>query len=266
MENLLETKEHLTNLRAAEAKQVFGKSVYTELEKTYGKYLFVPFDVPKIVPNNLEKFIDFYYANASYAEKIRGDLMEEPGPDDKKPANKTPYLTLDGQGETKNSVWSKNPVPAIFDEFPEIFDQLHTYFPFINRGFMWTMWSSTKNILTHRDMRSMLDMPIRLRVKLFDSNPVETLKLTLAPINKPDVETYTLPVPEDTNCFAWNNLRTRHESTYTPGFRKILLISFSNYKGPAMNRYVDLLEKSISKYKDNVIVDTKTTVEDYINL
>jgi hypothetical protein len=163
-------------------------------------------------------------------------------------------------------IWAKNHVPEIFTEFPELFEQIHDYFPFLDRGFMWTMWSSAKDIIPHRDLRSMLDMPIRLRIKLYDNNPEESLSLQLAPVDKPIPETYQLNIPHDTNSFAWNNLRTRHLSKYTHRHMKILFISFANYSGIKMNQYVDLLDRSIAKYPNNVIVDTHTHISDYIHV
>jgi hypothetical protein len=162
-------------------------------------------------------------------------------------------------------IWAKNHVPEIFDEFPELFEQIHDYFPFLDRGFMWTMWSSSKDIIPHRDMRSMLDMPIRLRIKLYDNNPTESLNLQLAPVDKPVVGPWNIDVTEDTNSFAWNNLRTRHASKFTDGYKKILFISFANYPGTKMNQYVDLLDRSIAKYKERLLIDTHTTAGDYLD-
>jgi hypothetical protein len=262
---IIENKENLTRMRAEEATQIFGSPYYTELERAYGKYLLVPFDVPKIVPNDMEKFVYFYDQHAKFALKMKDDIAEDLLKDDR-PEGQTPYRSIDSCESTQTMIWAKNYVPEIFTEFPELFDQIHDYFPFLDRGFMWTMWSSAKDIIPHRDMRSMLDMPIRLRIKLYDNNPTETLGLHLAPVDKPIIGPWTIDVPDDTNSFAWNNLRTRHESKFTYRHKKILLISFANYSGPKMNQYVDLLDRSITKYKERLLIDTYTTVGDYINV
>jgi len=260
-----ETKENLTNMRAKEAIEVFGSPEYHELEKTYGKYLFIPYDVPKIVPNNLSKFVQFYYKNAKYADKMQGDIAEDLLGKNR-PHNATPYMSIDSCADTNTMIWSKNYVPEVFTMFPELFDQIHDYFPFIERGFMWTMWSSAKDIIAHRDMKSMLDMPIRLRIKLWDNNPQESLSIHTAPIGKQQSRDMPITIPSDTNSFAWNNLRTRHASTYEEPYRKILLISFANYRGRAMQQYTDLLDRSIAKYGEYVIEDHSTTISDYISI
>jgi hypothetical protein len=262
---IAETKENLTDMRAKESIEAFGDPVYSELEKTYGKYLLIPFDVPKIVPHDVGKFVDFYDLHAKFAVKMQGDIAEDLLKDDR-PEGKTPYRSIDSCASTNKMIWAKNHVPEIFTEFPELFEQIHDYFPFLDRGFMWTMWSSAKDIIPHRDLRSMLDMPIRLRIKLYDDNPEESLSLQLAPVDKPIPETYRLNIPQDTNSFAWNNLRTRHLSKYTHRHMKILFISFANYSGIKMNQYVDLLDRSIAKYPKNVIVDTHTHISDYIHV
>ena len=64
-------------MRAEEAVNVFGSPEYTELERAYGKYLLVPFAVPKILPNDMGKFVDFYNRNAKFAVKMKEDIAED---------------------------------------------------------------------------------------------------------------------------------------------------------------------------------------------
>ena len=245
-------------MRADECIKYFGSPEYTEVERTYGKYLFIPYDIPKIVPYDMEKFVDFYFKNAKYSIKLKEDIAS--GIHDE-----TPYLSIDSSLSTDTTLWQKNYVPRMYDEFPELFEQIHDYMPFLDDGFMWKMWSSVKNILFHRDVRTMIDMPMRLRIKIFDDNPVESLNLQVAPIDKPVNGEWSIPVPDDTNSFSWNNLRTRHGSKFTTGHRKILFIAYANYTGKKLYQYTDMLDRSIAKYKDHVLVDTKNTVSDYIN-
>jgi hypothetical protein len=259
---ILETKGNLTRMRSEECMQVHGSDVYSELEKAYGKYLFVPYDIPKILPYDIEKFKDFYFKHAKFANKIREDIAE--GYLDKQ-YEMTPYLSIDSQAETSaKAVWSKNFIPEIFTEFPELFEQIYAHMPFIDPGFMWTMWSSSKDIIPHRDLRSMIDMPLRVRIKLYDDNPEETLAVQLAPVDKPEQDWIKIPIPDETNSFAWNNLRVRHRSSKFEGYQKILMIFFANYGGSRLNQYVDLLDRSIARFHNNLIIDTQTTIDDYI--
>ena len=263
MPRIIESKENLTRMRAEESIKYFGNPEYTEVERAYGKYLFIPYDIPKIVPYDMEKFVDFYFKHAKHSVKLKEDIAS--GFLGDRPPGKTPYLSVDSCPSTDSTIWEKNYVPEMYSEFPELFEQIHDYMPFLDDGFMWKMWSSVKDILFHRDVRTMIDMPMRLRIKIFDDNPVESLNLQVAPIDKPVNGEWSIPVPDDTNSFSWNNLRTRHGSKFTTGHRKILFIAYANYTGKKLYQYTDMLDRSIAKYKDHVLVDTKNTVSDYIN-
>jgi hypothetical protein len=69
-----------------------------------------------------------------------------------------------------------------------------------------------------------------------------------------------------TNSFVFNNLRMRHGSTYDPAYKKIIFV-FWRYVLD-VKKYRDLLERSISKFKDTVMVDNSptTTYIDYSGL
>lgn len=263
MPRIIESKENLTRMREEESIKYFGSLLYTELERAYGKYLLVPYDLPKILPYDMEKFVDFYFKHAKFSIKIKEDIAS--GFLGDRPPGRTPYLSLDSCPSTDTTIWEKNYVPEMYTEFPELFEQIHDYMPFLEKGFMWKMWSSVKDIIPHRDVRTMIDLPMRLRIKLYDDNPSETLSLELAPIDKPIVGPWPIDVPEDTNSFAWNNLRTRHRSVFNQGHKKILFIAFSNYTGKGLNQYIDLLDRSISKYQDRLLIDKYTDISDYIN-
>jgi hypothetical protein len=54
-----ENKENLSKIRNKEALSNYmkGNTAYTEFERAYGKYLYLPYDIPKI---------DFYHLKKSY--------------------------------------------------------------------------------------------------------------------------------------------------------------------------------------------------------
>jgi len=273
-QTLLETKENLKSLRAYSAEYAWGSDLYTDFEKAYGKYLLVPFDIPKIVPNDINKFVLFWFTKADSAIKIKTDMLSQQGVGS---GNiRSPYLQITSVGDKHSDVWSDNQVPDIYTEFPEIFEQVHEYMPFITRkDFKWYMWSANWNVPAHRDYGSQLDCPSGIRIMLFDNNPAPTLSMTVDPIDKEYSRKYPIIIPDDTNSFAWNNLRQKHESVYTRGHRKILFIispkeltyflsTIDNRK--TINKYVDLLDRSIAKYKDHVVVDTDNDYTDYLAL
>jgi hypothetical protein len=270
---LNESKDTLTQARAYSATRYWGSDLYTDLEKTYGKYLFVPFDIPKIEPTDMNKFIEFFFTKSQNAVKIKTDYLSEAGSGlgDKSPYKQITSVTEGVGGHS--DVWSDNQVPEIYKEFPELFEQIHEYMPFIERkNFKWFMWSSNWDVPAHRDYGPQLDLPASMRIKIFDNNPYETLEMQVDPIDWKTEnfnKSYRLPIPKETNSFAWNNLRQKHRSDYIKGYRKILMIISPKelrrcLTGANMNKYIDLLDRSISKYEDNLVIDTDTKYTDYL--
>lgn len=263
---LPETKENLSMIRDRESKSNFmkGNNAYTEFEKTYGKYLFLPYDVPEIKINNIEKFTSWFYGNSLHAAKVGKDFSAGT-----LPASDNTYLTIDSS--VWRTVWSKNPRPEVFTLFPELFEQIHEYMPWVGgTDFLWSMWSSCENIPTHRDMTSCVDLPHSMRIKLFDTNPEETLSLCCDPIKEHSNEYLPIPKLTDTNTFGWNNLRTKHKSVYHGGdFRKILFIwRWHLTTDKQVTQIADLFDRSIAKYSSqaNMVWVDKNTASDYLNI
>ena len=266
---ILESKENLTKMRKFESKFNFmnGNDAYTDLEKTYGKYLFVPFDIPKILPYDLEKFKSWYYSNALHASKQVEDFSSGTlGATDKT------YQTVDSTSPKWTPVWSLNSQETIYTLFPELFEQIHDHMPWVGENdFRWNMWSSANKVPAHRDHSSCVDAPLAMRIKLFDSNPFETLRLKIDPIKQNDNAYHTIPDLRnlDTNSFGWNNLRTKHSSSfYGNNYRKILFIWRDVLKTEKqVQQFSDMLERSISKFNDSkyLLID-EYSVDDYINI
>jgi len=252
------SKEQLFALRNKELSSYPKQDMLFELEKVYGKYLFVPFDIPRIEPKDRNEFIRFFFRNASATEKKKNDIA--PG----NPGNNSPYYSINGTPVSNNSTWSGNYVPEIKNMFPEIFEQMFEYLP-IQPDIAWKLWSSKMPIVEHRDQYSMIDIPSAFRIKLFDSNPEETLHIRDAIPGKESSESSPLHLPKQTNCFAWNNLRTTHYSTFNPDYRKILLIFplFEGLRVVNINKYIVLMDKSVAKYAKNCITSANK-LESYV--
>jgi len=266
-DTLLETKENLSMIRNRESKSNFmqGNNAYTEFEKTYGKYLFLPYDVPAIKINNIEKFISWFYENSLHASKVFEDFSY-----DVLPSSDTTFLSIDSS--VWKTVWSKNPRPEVFTLFPELFEQIFEYMPWVgNKDYYWSMWSSCADVPEHRDITSCVDVPHSMRIKLFDTNPSETLSLRCSPPNNKDLyESKPIPVLYDTNTFGWNNLRTKHKSIFHGNdFRKILFIwRWHLTTDKQVTQIADMFDRSIAKYSSHpgmVWVDTNTET-DYLSL
>jgi hypothetical protein len=263
---ITETKDNLTKLRAFESHTNFmnGNSVYTELEQAYGKYLFVPYDIPRININDIDKFIFYFNNNAKHASKTQSDLSSGTFV-----ATNRTYKTIDSISPDWTPVWSLNSMEQTYTEFPEIFEQVHDYMPWVGgKNFRWNMWSSSSHVPAHRDHTSMIDAPLAMRVKLFDNNIAETLHLLTDPIKEHTNKYITIPRLSESNSFAWNNLRTKHRSIKSPGRMKVLLIWRDRLiTSQQVNQYVDLLDRSIAKYKDtpHLWVDDNSAT-DYLDL
>ena len=74
-----------------------------------------------------------------------------------------------------------------------------------------------------------------------------------------------LPIllPEETNSWTWNNARIVHGSIYNPSYKKMLMI-LEDLKIDWI-KYETLLEKSLIKYKDHILIDNTYQHYDYFN-
>ena len=224
-------------------RKTIGSAQADELERAYGKYYYVPFDLPIIQATDPGKFTQWYFDNSGQAVKKKPNLANPDG------VNNNHFRTVNSDN-MDNEVWSKIYAPEIFKEFPELKEQILEYFP-ITKLSLWRMWSSTAEILNHRDDDSLIDSPAAIRVKLYDENPQETLWI------REDDEPWhkhMLPTLTDTNSFAWNNLRVYHGSNYDSRYKKILwIVNLDDNLN--CNKYIDLMDRSISKYKNLVMTD-----------
>jgi hypothetical protein len=253
------TKDILKKNRSKICGNKWPHDQITEFEKTYGKYLYVPLDIPKIVINDIEKFKSFHEKYGVIGQTL----------------NKIPQeAEMWGQNNYNQIIFNSN---SIYSKFlnkiaPELKEQFLEYLPFICPDFDdWCIWSTRKDIPRHRDQRPMVDAPVLIRIMLYDDNPVQTLKLHLDPIDRTVDYSFHIDLPEETNTFTWNNLRVSHDSVYFPNHSKLLWI-FSQRIDPyflhddRLNRYIDLLDKSIAKYQKQTRIDTLTTTDNYIEI
>ncbi len=231
---------------------------YKKLEQ-WGKYCYVPLDIPKF---ENQKLVDWFNNKKKPIYKISPDIASEK-------YDITNFEAVDvlptGESEEQHTViWTLNTQQNFLSIFPDVYEQIMTYFPFKSITRM-RFWSSTKNILYHKDHTIFTDNPSSFRIMLYDENPNQTLGLVPS---LPDVPSdmkniFLLPRIENTNSFVWNNLRVKHGSDYDPAYRKILLI-IDRYDLD-IKKYNNLMEKSINKYKEFTMVSENKLV-DYINL
>jgi hypothetical protein len=226
-----------------------------ELEK-WSKYCYVPLDLPKYDYPDINQWI---IENSAPSKKLSADIATP----------KSGNIVFDAVDVYPKGnihipdMWSTNPKQEFLELFPFFLERIMDEFPFKTLPNL-KFWSSNKYVHFHRDHAEFTDHPTSFRIMLFDDNPTQTLKLVEAlPDSESDYNTtFILPRLPETNSFVWNNLRTKHGSVYNPQYRKLLLILKD--VNIDIKKYNELMERSISKYKDSTMISNYNT-RDYLN-
>lgn len=225
------------------------------LEKEYGKYMFVPLMLPPIQALDKEKFVDWYFSIAKPVRKIKPDIAGDGK------SSYSHFLSVDSPHSISEGIWETNISKDIFKVFPELVEQI-MQLPFrVIPHF--ALWSSTLPINEHRDHGAWLDLPMSFRSMLHDENARSTLYLREDPMVKQTPNKFVLPRLNDTNTFVWNNLRTMHGSVHSSDKRKILLIFSNPSIIPA--KFKSLLDVSIDRYK-NQLFTSPLDISNFVNL
>jgi hypothetical protein len=248
---------HISSVRTEQISNFFNNNPKVlDLEKKYGKYLYVPLDLPKFELPDEAYFLDWWNNHCSDSSNVSQSPQCWGGHGFKA------FETIDLISKIGDD-WETNMQQDAFKkEFPHLWQQFFDQLP-CNDILRITLWSSIKNLPEHRDDSEFIDVPASFRIKLYDNNPEETLFLFDNPRRPYDVgETHMLPKLPDTNAWVWNNLRIKHGSVYNPGHKKILAVIIG---ATNPDQYDELLARSIDKYSDLCIV-SKNTIENYVNL
>jgi hypothetical protein len=255
-------KDLVTESRRKESLRRWGSTEFHRLEKKYGRYLFVPLDVPVIKSNRHEELISFYYDHARLSERLKEDIAGTM--DD---SHRASFLSLNSSRSVKGDVWSKTHMPDFEMLFKDLFEQIYEYLPIQqDTKFDYTIWSTKSPVVMHRDHTSLLDIPLNFRIKLYDENPSETLliKNTLTDgVYQYQKTCNPIPLPRETNTWTWNNARIVHGSTYDPAYKKMLMI-LEDLKLD-WDKYEKLLDQSLNRHKDNVLIDSVYQHWDYFH-
>lgn len=255
-------KELVTESRKREALRRWGDSKFNQLEQKYGQYLFVPLDVPLIKSHRHDDLVSFYYEYAKLAERLKEDIAGSM--DD---TYRAKFLSLNSSATEAGDVWSKTYRPDFEITFKDLFDQIYEYLP-IEQGskINYTIWSTQNPVVMHRDHTSLLDLPLNFRIKLYDDNPSETLLIKNCltdGVYQYQRTCQPIPLPKETNTWTWNNARVVHGSTHNSNHKKMLMI-LEDLKIDWV-KYEKLLEKSLIRYKDHLMIDNTYQHYDYFN-
>jgi len=228
---------------------------HSDIEK-WGDYCFVPLDIPRF--HNPE-FVKWFFEKALPVKQLRsvngftnyGDSSFD-------------SVDVDINQGVGSGMWEENIQPDFLTLFPDIYNDIMKYFPFQNLEKI-TCWSSNKAVSWHRDHGRWTDNPSSFRIIIHDENPSQTLYVAEhRPDTKLDISNkFLIPRLDETNSFVWNNLRLQHGSEFIPGHRKILLI-LARYTLDTY-RYHDLMERSVKKYKDNILL-SNYKISDFVNI
>lgn len=223
------------------------------LAEKYGQYCLIPLDIPKF---DCPSLVDWFFKKCQPSYKVSVDVASNR-------VGHTNFETIDvlPTNETnQQDIWTLNVQQDFMIDFRDVYDSIMEYFPFKSLSRI-RFWSSTTNISYHRDHTKFVDFPGAFRIMLHDENPQQTLNLIQSLPDTPDNMSSLFPIPRlvDTNSYVWNNLRTKHGSTFQPGFRKIIVI-LDRYDID-IERYDDLIVRSIKKYQENCLTSLRNKDE-----
>jgi hypothetical protein len=228
-----------------------------EIEQ-WGKYCYVPLDIPRF---NEQKFINYFFERAQPIRKLKTDVSSSSTP------GYSNFDSVDVEFDNRYpglGIWHENFQNDFLDHFQDFYNKIMEYFPFRSIS-KFAFWSSNNQIQYHRDQSRFTDNPNSFRIMLHDENPIQTLGIveTLPDQLLDQSNRFMIPRLAETNSFAWNNLRTKHGSTFDYKHRKILLM-IDRYELD-VDRYHDLMRRSVEKYADQVLVSNRD-ITDFVNL
>lgn len=225
-------------------------SKFNDLSLQYNQYPFFYCDLPKIIPNDIEKFLKIF--NSYSAAGIRtAPCWEEPWPKENHPLGSKSswydpfWKVLDiyidselplGFGHELIQSNYKN----LIQEFPDFYQEIFDLLPF-KKIWLVKFLQNNREILPHRDTDWNFNLPTSFRSMIYDENKNPSFYLTdLEHSSKKFVD-----LPKHVNTFAYNNGNFLHGAEYH-GKSKILMVvrGYLDFE-----KYKNLLEKSISKFE-----------------
>lgn len=227
-------------------------------EKKYGKYIFVPFDIPLIRAKNLTDFYNWYLENCLYTVGPQGVVENLNNPD---------WTSMTIKYQNENYFKLK-------EAFPEILELMQEHLPYTNDNKIdLAFMSNNYPVPSHRDHSNyFIDIPGSIRGFAYDDNPINNLYLIENRKNKDrgefdrngiPVTGFSIPRLEATNTFSWNNLRAEHGSIKIGSHRKILCY-YTNLNRLDWKKFDQLLERSINKYYNQCFISNKS-IDYFIN-
>ena len=217
------------------------------LERKYSDIPWLPLAMPRIVPDDLEQFVEYFKNNA--IDGLRNtSSYDDPGAKPTDPAsswNTPDWRTLEIYRNPLSTKWFgtdtiKNQTVDARALFPELYEQIFDLLPFKELFFI-RFWSNTRIIRPHRDQDWSYNLPLACRTMIYDPNPEPTIYTSKM---KGNGERHYIDLPDDTNSFAFNNSVFWHGADHH-GLDKILMVVAGI---PDVDKLERLLESSVAKY------------------
>lgn len=250
---MMNEKEFFTVKRA----ELLARTPELLKAEKWGGYCYLPLDIPRF---ECPEIVEWFFQHSKPTVKVSADIATN------NTGGNSTFNAIDVMptGETvQDDIWTLNVRQDFLTTFPEFYNKIMEHFPFKEIHRM-RLWESKENVIFHRDHTKFLDCPGAFRIMLYDTNPVSTLSLI---DSLPDAANnfnslFRLPRITETNCFAWNNLRTKHGSMFNSNYRKIVVI-LDRWELD-IDKYLDLMTRSVSKYANYAMVSNRS-IGEYIN-
>jgi len=223
-----------------------------ELVRKYKDIPYLSISCPKIVPDDLEQFVDFYYKHAGDGLRLRPSY-DEPWNKDDHPQGQSSswhnplWKSLEIYKNPKADDWfGTNTIDTISVDgaklFPKLQQQIFDVMPF-NELFFIRFWSNQMPIGLHKDQDWTFNIPMSFRAIIHDENTQPTFYLSKS---REHVEKIYVDLPNDTNTFAFNNGSTFWHGADFFGPHKILLVVSGI---PDVDKLDNLLSTSLKNYQ-----------------
>lgn len=227
---------------------------FINLERQYGDIPWLPLSLPKLIPDNLEHFENFFNENSINGIR-KSRSFDEPYADfkDKESSWNNPYWkTLEIYRSKRADEWLgtktiDHKTVNIEKIFPNFYQQIFDLLPYKEIFFV-RFWSNIREVGLHQDQDWNYNLPLSIRSFIVDNNTEPTFYLSSYQQND---NLYYINMPNDTNSFAFNNGRFYHGANYHNRSKILMVVSGIL----DIDKYSELLEKSFKLYNPSKIIN-----------